>query len=69
MVTLSDLWIPRKIKVVNTMASIGKQSAEPIDAYLARRITPWPGTSARLDLVASIALLKWGHRETIIRTS
>jgi len=30
----------KKMMVVKTIASTGKQSAEPIDAYLARRITP-----------------------------
>jgi hypothetical protein len=41
--------------VKNTIASTGKQTAEPIDAYLARDKIPKPGTSAVRVLTASIA--------------
>jgi hypothetical protein len=49
---LSDLSIPIKMMVRKTIASIGKVRAEPIDANLSNGITPWPGTSAFVDLHA-----------------
>jgi hypothetical protein len=36
----SSLSIPKKIMTKKVIASTGKQRAEPIEAYLARRITP-----------------------------
>jgi len=57
-----------KINVVKTIASNGKQSAEPIDANFDKRITV-PSSSARLERHASTASDNEGHRLNIVLTS